>query len=624
MNYIELEMLKNSAIRSTADIGNLEHPEYLRTLKGIELFNAMCDDQKEKFSHMSESMFSELRSKLLEKFKTEEKREVLRVYLLINDIGKLPEVQNMTNLLDHDVALVAYIKNNKEKFPSFYKLSDVDQNLILNCFDSGFNLGQIIQAESVSKDFEKLNLIQNKDLYLWHAFFDIGGATAHINYDTAPILNDSFAQTFLTISNLQVDALAYKQFVVKTAAESCKLENISYWEARLLMQSRFNVNLEMLLNLDNQTRWILEKELLAEDIMVYYAPALLSNLKYTRDSYQLLARIYQETRIYMIKKGIKNTVVEVNELAKSKTAVTDKFVFVEKADGLILKLLKPKKITNEVVEKARELLDYPRNTLFVGIGGGTDVVQASILAELTGNKNVLSIRGAYTASTSVREKREILNPEKKINDAIFKIDANTDCVGRFVEAAPLKIAKDVYIVLDDENPQNLEENITQLLTYLNVQKVVLVDTGGDVLFNFVDKEDESVFSTPDQDIRVLQAFQNLNINFDLLVVAPGIDSPENYSEIEYSVIEFDTATKEKIITMYQEMEMDKFNKKCFGKTSFIFQEALKNSTTHLYVCPLPEDYVTDNSNPWNPFIIVNGYMAEVIKIDIESEGRLYE
>lgn len=268
-------------------------------------------------------------------------------------------------------------------------------------------------------------------------------------------------------------------------------------------------------------------------------------------------------------------------------------------------------------------------TAVIGMGGGSDCIQASILAKILQQKgiqcsDVISIRTNKTTSQDTKgkmgEERTVQNPLRIVDDDTYLISSETTGSGRFLENIPAKDLN-VYLIIDREDG-NLKHKIEKVLEDIGEGETLIgVDTGGDVLYPLIERSNQSI-STPDQDRRVLETINSIQgINKKCCIVGIGIDSPDCADIIlqnaNASYFEPDKETKKFILDTYTMWDMNGDNEKRFGKTPLSWQQALKGRTG--VVClNIPTRYVLDRKNPWIPFVNIQSATSGMFFMDAKK------
>lgn len=263
------------------------------------------------------------------------------------------------------------------------------------------------------------------------------------------------------------------------------------------------------------------------------------------------------------------------------------------------------------------------------MGGGSDCIQASILAKILQQNgvqcsDVISIRTNKTTSQDSKgnmgEERTVQNPARIVDDDIYLISTETLGSGRFLENIPAKDLN-VYLIIDREDG-NLKHKIEKTLEDIGkVESLIGVDTGGDVLYPLIEASNQSI-TTPDQDRRVLEAINSIQgINKKCCIIGIGIDSPDCADTIlrsaNASYFEPNEKTKNVILDTYTMWDMNGNNDKRFGKTSLSWQQALKGRTGVICL-NIPSRYVLDKKNPWIPFVNIQSATSGMFFMDSQK------
>lgn len=279
--------------------------------------------------------------------------------------------------------------------------------------------------------------------------------------------------------------------------------------------------------------------------------------------------------------------------------------------------------------KMNTLADLPGKRIgLIGIGGGSDVVQAAQLGQLIKRQGkevpfVISIRSAKPTSQGVTNtiaaSRTVENPEETVTDGVYRIGVNTRGSGRFLENIPADRIP-VYLVVDHEDG-TLSHRIQAAVRHAGgASTIVAVDTGGDALYR--NQVTEGAKATPDQDLRVLHTLASLpEANIMTAEIAAGIDSPSDAQQILLGAkARFYEPTVEEansVLAAYRNWQMDGTDDQRFGKTSLAWQMALQGQTG-LQTLPLPARVVTDPINPWNPFVHVDPSMRGIFFMNLRD------
>jgi hypothetical protein len=281
--------------------------------------------------------------------------------------------------------------------------------------------------------------------------------------------------------------------------------------------------------------------------------------------------------------------------------------------------------------RMRSLVDLPgKRIAVIGMGGGTDGIQAAMVAKMISQDGkheavAVSIRTSKLNSQgydgTVAAPGMIQNHGGEVSDGVYRMTANTTGGGRFLENLPANDVQ-IYLIADDE-----ESPVTQKLQSIledagDIDTVIGLDTGGDVLFGYPD-EDELARSAPDQDVRTLHSITELSGVTKLVgVLAPGIDSPTNAADILYRIgaVYFEPNTKQsaEVLKTYKRWHMDGSDPRYYGKTSLTWQAALRSPVSRgVTTLSLPEKAVITGPRIWDPYIVLQPAMRGAFFIEAE-------
>lgn len=604
--------------------------------------------------------------------------EAMETFMVINDLGKVKGVvesiaeKSGARDVDHDKMLLVGLEQHPDISPSFQKLSPRHKDLLLNGLKTKFNIGQFIQGENVPASLEGLKGIDEESLrfYLLHALYDIAGAAGQSVQNGSVVMNEPTYENFrLAIDSLeklgagQTPDDAYDAYLAQKAEKfgfdisvpadrattriCCMLRTSNTEQAREVSQ--------VFAELPQNTRAILEDGLNMKGTddgiatLIYYAPAFLANLqkKFSEsgepDSSKkalalglgTFARVFQEAKI--ANKGREENgvyTVMASPLAKVAAENPDKLLQQEirlktVGNDAEIELVDVPTVDKEKFTKIENLAEiFGKKVVVVGIGGGSDCVQAAILAELLQKSEkdcpcVISIRtdktGSQSAAGTVGEKRSVENHGGEINKGVYLITPETTGSGRFLENIPASDIP-VYLIIEQEGI-NLPEQIDSVLKQVGgADTVVAVDTGGDALYSTTGHDEAR--ATPDQDLRSLQAINSLSgIQKVSCEIAIGVDTPPNGESVlldadakYYEPTPDETAL---ILEKYREWQMDGSNETRFGKTPLAWQEALQDHFGFQEI-NLPTRVVLDKKNPWKPFVHVQPSTKGMFFMDVEK------
>jgi len=659
-------------------------PEFDRTIAGILVLKWILAGNYEKLISvqkpevkLTRETFNKIQAYVKRVLPNEQAVDAMITSMVINDLGKIKAFVEKTKRetgiedVDHDNILLAALKKNPTVSPAYVKLLPKFQQIIMRGLEAKFNLGQFVQSENVAASLDGMKSLvndqQSLDFYLIHALVDIAGVGGHKTQEGSLLLTEPLAQSF----NTGIEALkglakgrstkqVYEDFVAAKGRifalnPSDRLERTAIRLSTMLGYSRpgdAREVVEALRSLQPNTLAVLLAEMNLSGVddgtatLIYYAPAIVSNVRaaieksggHLREALNIgfttLARIYQKARTRQVGES-RSGVYTVFAKDAADTAGLDPRSFEKKdfelekvGDGAKLVMSDLKPIVAEEFGKLSRLSDIPGQKIgVIGIGGGSDGVQAALLAQLLAKNNkqvpfVISVRTAKTASQSatgeVGEDRTVVNHGGEIFPGVFIVLPHSSGKGRFLENLP---ASDLpmFIVIDRQDGA-LPNQIKAVCEHVKgIDRIIAVDTGGDALYPTTNVENSR--ATPDQDLRVLNALTQLDFHVPIMtaIIAAEVDSPANAQSIlaaakaMYYQPTADDALH--ILSKYKTWHMDGTSDSRFGKTALAWQYALTNQIG-LQALPIPARNVTDRKNPWDPFVSIAPSMKDIFFMDL--------
>ncbi len=450
-------------------------------------------------------------------------------------------------------------------------------------------------------------------------------------------------QAYLIINDLGKIVSFVKQVEAKLHLQSVDHDELLYEGLK---------QMKTYLKLPVQVKEMLTKELTKDGInnkgiLLYYVPATLSNaINYFKKNgdinaisnamnvlLPIFANIYGLTKAkicnYKSAHGLCTSfIADVAEKAKKPLEMFNYKVAFENVNNDFYVRCEPiEPIKVNVTEKTSIISGS--NVVVVALGGGSDCIQAAMVGKflLKGCKNVISIRTKNTSSQNekgeMNKQRKISNPKEVLAEGVYLCDIETNGEGRFFENMPSQIGMNSYLVIDEEDGK-LFSKIQTVIEHIrknvgdNIDTILGVDTGGDCLYP-IKKDSINAETTPDQDRTGLEAimqFENLGFKVFNCIVAPGIDSPNGITtEIltkANAIAYLPTAQEsEEILEMYYKWNMTGKDVKKFGKTSLIWQAALKKKRG-LVTVNIPLQNVLSDDNPWIPTVTITDISEMII------------
>lgn len=604
-------------------------------------------------------------------------------YMVINDLGKIKsiveEIQKRSGVVDvdHDNLLLLALEQHPDISPSFQRLSPQIKTVMLKGLRAKFNIGQFLQAENVPASLTGLKGLDQKslDFYLLHALADIGGAAGHVNSNGSIVMTNPTYEGFkLGIQSIETflkgsdeiavynDFLSQKaramglNFVTKSDVAITKLAVMM----RLSSLREAKHIVEIFNKLPTNTQAILSKELNMSGIndgfatLIYYAPALLQNIKTAHlekdptslnealsEGFTTLARIYQKARIQLRNRhgnGVYTVLAsKIAEAGKTANRISNAKIELKEVGSDAEAFLVAREIGLQTgsIGFAKELSSRQRIAV-VGIGGGSDGVQAAQLAILfkkAGKKVVvISVRtektGSQGANGKMNEQRTIVNHGGELMNTpgVYKVLPHTSGAGRFLENLPASEVESLIVL--DKQDGTLAGQLNNAINTIQADAVISVDTGGDSLYKMSSSDLQQAKATPDQDLRVLKALQEIqewehmrgeNTFFVSSIIAVGVDSPDyafdSLAKVHAGLVMLNNEEKDSVLAHYKQWGMDGSSTERYGKTSLAWQAAL-NGKYGIQALPIPQQVVLDSKNPWDPFVHVDSFTAGIFMMPL--------
>lgn len=601
-------------------------------------------------TRLSQKSFEQLCAYTKTFLSTPEDIQAMKVFLAINDLGKIQSVADTVNHslqldeVDHDEILRLALEHFPEQSPGFESLTPKHQKMILDGLATQFNLGQFMQAENVPANLTKLKSVDEQTLhfYLLHTLFDIAGAAGHITQEGSLVMNEPTFQNFSTAIE-SVDGLTkgkseievYNDYLHHVSPLEVDLSNPGdYMLARISGMMRITdpwqaVALQATINqLPSRTRGILEQALGKTGIddgtalLSYYSPAFLKNLgnaanpktfiKTISTGLMSLANTIQLARRHIINRRENGVcTLFIHDMATAakdgSQGLDNRRIQIRKKGNDLEAIVEPSADVDIFKFEKQNLAEIPGKKLgVIGIGGGSDAVQAGIVGKLLTSQDpekdtiVISVRSKYTRSQDANGKmnlvRTVEDYEEEIAPGIYVVTPKSTGSGRFVENVPAVDMKSILVISDGGD--ELQAQLQMIVDRYDLDTVIAVDTGGDALLPQADLSSQDAWS--------LTAINKLsNVTKLSCEVATGIDAPQNAESVLLAAKaryhEADHLATELILRTYREWEFNGSRKDRYGKTALAWQQALRGHIGMTEIL-LPEHVISDDNNPWTPYV----------------------
>jgi hypothetical protein len=383
--------------------------------------------------------------------------------------------------------------------------------------------------------------------------------------------------------------------------------------------------------------------------LLYYAPAFLANLnremqKIDKENWlkntikiwlTTLARLYQKAETHYANHPDKQWTIicNISDIANAMSdsscisKLKDLDIEINKKWDWVKASLKDKRIHTDEMSYFHNIDNIPWDDfLIVAMWWGSDSVQATEVANLlkqSGKKvnGIISIRtnktGSQVWNDKIWEERRLQNVEE-IADWVYQINQDSSSTSwRFYENISVQEWHKTYVITynpDTEDAKEISEKLNLIQKTLWGKTILWIDTWGDVLYKFSNKEAEHGHSK-DQDISVLNAIKMLEWVEDkhLFVLAPGIDTPDDVNDIikkQWWVMYIPNSNESESITdFYERNWFDGSDPKKYWKTSNAFYLANKDRDISWWeaMLSIPKENIVDSNNIWDPYVNIQDY-----------------
>jgi hypothetical protein len=618
-----------------------------------------------------------------------EKLRTLLVTMAVHDLGKSKDWSDsalkVSTQISHDTIFVRGIKENPFMAPSLAALNPDSQKVIFDIFNARFNMGQDVQFEAPDA---MLARVQGMDaftlrMYIAHLILDVAGAHAAVDPNGARLFHAGIETSYtMGMRNMERvlagDSIAtirrdfardrVQEFGMKVDTDEEYLLAKLVLYSRALSTKKAKAAVEAFQSLPKTIQAILRKELLMSGIddgwatLLEYGPQLIDNLEQEAvrtaqpnpefsarvAGFKQIARIFQQLRTESLKdrRGSGMLHVNINAIASAVKAIPpavapnlDDVLYDFLIDGdqgsvSLVQNIKPMS-RNAKAASLKAILDGSDATqiVFVGMGGGSDVMQGaaldSLVEKVDSGKTVLgfvSVRGvktgSVTAGTGEGVKRTVVDGGKNPLEGVYEILPGTKLPGRSFEPALAAENRSVYTVLydSDKRPADLAKQIDSAVRTMASNKkagkekvlLIAIDTGGDVLIDVDSNNTQAAGVTAQQDADVLLAAHDLAVDskrYDAIVgvVAAGIEDPRQFAPTGApagaTFFAPSDIEKQTLLANYSRWQLTPAKphpQGLYSRTAFAWQLALGGRTGASFV-PLPENSVLHQTNPWDPF-----------------------
>lgn len=521
-----------------------------------------------------------------------EQVELFRASLIYGDLGKAVKVQEYAhhqlgyNGANHDIALTHIMRDPEavaECMPSLLTFSEAEQTQLLTMQESGVHLGQYQKFEILPRQLEPFVDLpaRTQDMILLNGLFDIAGAEGHATQNGSGTLTQSTFEAFKKARN------SFKDLPPEVEAASVKTKSLhcykTYLEAR---NQEYGFDLETskgeaLARFVSMFR-VLKPEEIAKVSDVFdaelgpatqqllidcltqtgyedhgsvwyeYGPALARNIlqkmklegctfeEALTHAMTTVARLHSATR-KLVQPG---QVLTVGASLVAQAAEDDwgdvlsqRIIVRSAGEREAVANLEP--VPEPAIQEYVDNLDHLDNstgqTLFIGVGGGSDCDFARFAAEhlvRSPNAPVVSYPGVKAAD---------IQGARQLSQHVFLASAETTFTGSRKRCFEPFAAEGgpCYIIAesDDGQPIDLAAELAIITRHAQgagqlITQIITVDSGGDIY-------------TPAaygfrRDHRMLDATEALEAEFNIqrstsLVMLPGADADHTLPEVTESL-----------------------------------------------------------------------------------------
>ena len=169
-----------------------------RTFVGVLLFRAVLNGDASAFPFLAPAAFANLRDFTSQQAPTPEDVEFVLYALACNDLGKTQAmIDHHADLTgrrasDHDLLLAELVDRQPGLFPGLRRLTAEQQLLYRDGLRAHFNLGQMVQGESLPASLTGIQEIgeRARGLRLIAELYDFAGAAGHVRNDLSLLMTE--------------------------------------------------------------------------------------------------------------------------------------------------------------------------------------------------------------------------------------------------------------------------------------------------------------------------------------------------------------------------------------------------------------------------------------------------
>jgi hypothetical protein len=600
-------------------------------------------------------------------------REAVRSHLAINDNGKRDDwMRAATEIIghpisDHDKVLQIVLTHRPEMSPTYTALPPESRQIILDCLEAGVNFGQIFQGEASVGSLRGLTALKQRPELLQHAVmewvYDVAGARGHESQRGSLVVTEGFT----TNAQMLIEALdsvgadtpseripadIYNAYLRKRAEaldlpyesnEDVTIARIACMAGIKTTEDAAVVDEAIRQALGISSRTILAQKLgslNSEDPVIYYSPKIINNLinilreREDPDALHNGIVIGAGTLAQILSVHARQTALgaermeQIMVLQIARLCGTTPEALVQGRIELIgtredaMAGMKPEHdVDLSALKRMESLEELPGETFVaIGIGGGSDIVTAEVLAETAeaeGGKKCLGAISIRTATDySSGGQRELLDFHENLGDGVYVAGPQSKMSkGRYHEDLVAATGRSTIVIMKDASVQ-FDLQLDKALRYLSsnqpIGTIIGVDTGGDAITPVGMASPSEPAIGENQDRTTLLALSRIGpalaSNILVGIVGLGVDSPHGAGAmLQQAQSQYFLPSKSisrEIIQRYASMGLPSDSPTRFAKTLPAFVKALEGHRGLVEVS-LPSEVLLSQANPWNPFTYVD-------------------
>lgn len=618
--------------------------------------------------------FERLRNFTQETLSTPEKYHTARVVLMIADMGKSKQVADRMHELtgqtyaDHDRLLVDVLKHPvgvAEMMPSFLTLDEETQENVIKMLNTGFHLPQFMQGENLPAHlvpFQELDT-EWQDLSNLVSIYDIAGAAGDSIQNGSITLNrntfTSFEQARDALQALpehagftpEQRAVNSYGMYLQSLGDMLGLDTAQPEDralARLARMNRAHAGSAPLIDdmrdvIDNKLGSLTKQTLLRflnytgfepGALWQEYAPALYNEALKSMSRAGIdkkdilasaltnLARIDAETRSQLdMREATQPMNVVIGDIVRAAETnprlLLNGSIVVRSINSheAVATIEPPAPLDLEALPELAHLGDHlppnwqPDETMYVGFGGGADPISSAIVANLLDDRNapVVSVWGS---------ERALPTAATQLSERVFVISPESDMQGmRNFEGTVAAMGLRSYLLLQERPFKHIDQDLALIAAHAGgITRIAGVDTGGDVMQPILS---DKILTSRDHTtlVGIAKAGEHIGAQSSTsYVLAPGIDSPVNVSDIlrQADAARYDLRKQaSRIIELCMTHGLPSDNPQRYSMTLPMLLKAVQG-ISGIEELPIPAKEALRVHRPWPALKIIMPHMSQAL------------